>query len=325
MSKRRINQQQAKRIEKQQWHHRQPSEIERDDTTSDGLVITRYSRHAHVEDSKGSSVHCAIRPNIDSLVAGDRVVWQAEGKNQGIIISRYPRETVLGRPDNKGHLRPIAANISQIMIVVAAKPEISWELLDSYLVMAEYLKLHPYIILNKVDLPCDDIRQALLKHYEPLGYPMLFTSQNASDQKLLQNSLNNQVSVFVGQSGVGKSSLILGILPHESARIQTGDISAHSELGCHTTSNSHYYHLPSGGAIIDSPGVRELSLWHMSGPELAKGYREFKPYLTQCKFRNCTHYDTPGCAITNAVKNKLISLKRYENYVKMLQNLERNP
>jgi len=322
MSKRRINKQQSTRIEKKQqsYHHHQ--EMDQNDILADGLVITRYSRHAHIEDMQGNPIRCAIRPNIDSLVAGDRVVWQAEGVHQGIIVSRYPRQTVLGRPDAQGELKPIAANISQIMVVIAPVPDISWSLLDSYLVMAEYLKIHPYIVLNKTDLLCDEIQQTLLKYYEPLGYPLLFTSRTNHDDKLLQKALNNQISVFVGQSGVGKSSLIARILPHESSRIQTGEVSAQTNLGCHTTSNSQLYHLPTGGALIDSPGVRELSLWNMSSSDIAKGYREFKPYLVQCKFRNCTHHNTPGCAVFNAVKNKLISLKRYENYVKMIQFLE---
>lgn len=321
MSKRRISKQQAARIEKRQQMYRQQEEYNHDDPTLEGLVITRHKRHAHVEDAQGKAVYCAIRQNIDSVVAGDRVIWLDEGNGQGSIVSCHPRHTVLGRPDQYGKIKPIAANITQLMIVVAPNPEISWGLLDSYLIMADYLKIHPYIVLNKTDLPCDEIQRDLLKYYEPLGYPLLLTCKGEKDDKLLKKALNNQVSVFVGQSGVGKSSLIARILPHESARIQTGEVSSHTNLGCHTTSNSYWYHLPSGGALIDSPGVRELSLWNMPATEIAKGYREFKPYLSQCKFRNCTHYETPGCAIINAVKNQLISLKRYENYAKMLQIL----
>lgn len=120
----------------------------------------------------------------------------------------------------------------------------------------------------------------------------------------------------MGQSGVGKSSLIAGILPHEQ-NIATKELSEISELGQHTTSNSRYYHLPSGGALIDSPGVREFSLWHIDMAEIARGYIEFRPYLSQCKFRNCTHKDTPHCAIIHAVAKGLISIKRYENFIKL--------
>ena len=317
MTKRRINKQQSARIEKKHQHYRQQTEEERDDTTADGLVITRFSRHAQIENTQGLRVTCSIRPSIDSLVAGDRVIWQAEGDSQGIVVSRQPRFSVLGRPDQQGHVRAIAANITQLMIVVAPKPAISWILLDSYLVMAEHLKLRASIVLNKTDLPCDEMKRLLLQHYEPLGYPLLFTNQQDSDCKHLQKSLKNHTSVFVGQSGVGKSSLIARLLPEDAQSIQTGSLSEHSDLGCHTTSNSRLYHLPTGGALIDSPGVREFGLWHMPATELAQGYREFRDYIAQCKFRNCNHINAPGCAIINAVKNKLIMHNRYDNYVKI--------
>ena len=135
--------------------------------------------------------------------------------------------------------------------------------------------------------------------------------------KQLQDALKDQTSVFVGQSGVGKSSLISHILPEESSKIQVAEISVKSELGCHTTSNSCFYHIPSGGALIDSPGVREFGLWHMDATDIAKGFREFKPFLSKCKFRNCNHQDTPGCALLEAIKNKFITRQRYENYVKI--------
>ncbi len=304
------------RIERrQQSYHHQPLE-DRDDITFDGLVITRFSRHAHIEDVHGKTIHCSIRSNIDSIVAGDRVVWQAEGQRNGIILSIYPRKSVLGRPDQSGKIRPVAANITQIIIVVASQPSISWALLDSYLVMAEYLNIHACIILNKTDLDLDGLQQDLLKLYEPLGYPLLFTNHMEGDNKPLQKMLNNHTSVFVGQSGVGKSSLISRIMPNDTS-IPTGSISEHSLLGCHTTSNSTLYHIPTGGDLIDSPGVREFGLWHMQPSEIARGYREFQGYISQCKFRNCNHLDSPACAVINAVKNKLISQKRYENYVKI--------
>ncbi|HVT63237.1 MAG TPA: small ribosomal subunit biogenesis GTPase RsgA, partial [Legionellaceae bacterium] len=136
MSKRRISKQQASRIEKQHHHYRQQHENPNDKTVCEGLVISRYSRHAHIEDAEGHAIHCAIRPNINSLVAGDRVIWQPEGPSQGIVLSVLPRHTVLGRVDAQGEMKAIAANISQMMIVIAPLPPISWLLLDSYLVMA---------------------------------------------------------------------------------------------------------------------------------------------------------------------------------------------
>jgi len=317
MSKRRISHQQSARIERKQAHYRQKSPMITEGTTLEGLIIKRYGSQALVESLEGIQVHCSIRPNIDSLVAGDRIIWQEEGPHQGVVISRYPRESVLGRADKHGQLKPVAANISQIMIVVASKPEISWPLLDSYLVMAEYLKLSACIVLNKADLPSNELQQRLIQEYEPLGYSVLSTSiQGNRGYEALEKILNDEISVFVGQSGVGKSSIIEHILPKETS-IQTAAISAHSELGRHTTSNSRFYHLPTGGALIDSPGVREMALWHMHISDIAKGYREFVPFLSQCKYRNCTHRNTESCAIQNATKSQLIALHRYENYVKI--------
>ncbi len=318
MSKRRISHQQSARIEKKQRNYRKPAETGHPITTSEGLVIKRFSRHAQIENDQGDRVNCSIRPTLGTLVAGDRVVWQTEGHGQGVVVSRYPRISVLGRPDKRGQLRPVAANITQVMIVVAPKPEISWPLLDSYLVMTEYLNLRACIVLNKTDLASDKLREELRTYYTTLDYPILFTGRDQLEgYKQLQTTLNNQTSVFVGQSGVGKSSLIAQVLPEESSTIHVAEISVKSELGCHTTSNSCFYHLPSGGALIDSPGVREFGLWHMPAIEIAKGFREFKPYLSKCKFRDCNHRDAPNCALLEAVKNKSITRQRYENYVKI--------
>lgn len=318
MKNRRISKQQQNRIEKKQESLRQ-KEIFHNDSLCTGLVIMRHSKHAYIENEKGNIINCSIRPNIDSVVAGDRVIWQDEGYDHGVIVSREPRKSILGRPDDNGTIKPIAANITQILIIIAPFPSISWSLLDSYLVMAEFLHIPPYIILNKTDLESSDIQTELLKTYEPLGYPILFTNQQITDDKNLKKILHNQTSVLVGQSGVGKSSLIAKILPSEVNNIRTGDLSNANQTGCHTTSNSRLYHLTFGGAIIDSPGIRELSLWNMPNHQIASGYREFKSYISHCKFRNCTHNDTPGCAIINAVKNKIINLNRYQNYIKMLK------
>lgn len=316
MSKRRINKQQLARIEKNQQTY-QVSKENDIDTLEDGLVITRFSRHVEIEDHQGKRIRCSIRPNLDTLVAGDRVIWQPEGDKQGVVVSIYPRGSLLARPTSSGLKKPVAANITQMIIVIAPKPEISWPLLDSYLVMAETLQLHAIILLNKIDLPCEDLKLQLVNDYQSLGYPLVMVSKNSAGSfDSLKEVLNHQISVFVGQSGVGKSSIIAEVLPHEEG-IATSEISVGAELGRHTTSNSRYYHLPSGGALIDSPGVREFSLWDIDAYILAQGYIEFKPYLSQCKFRNCTHINTPHCAILEALGNNLISRRRYDNFIKL--------
>lgn len=316
MSKRRISKQQTARIKKNQ-HNYQQNVQSNPDTLADGLVITRFSKHVILEDNQQNRIHCSIRPNLDTVVAGDRVVWQPEALNQGVVVSIYPRASMLARPTETGLQKPVAANITQIIIVIAPKPEVAWPLLDSYLIMAETLQLHAVINMNKTDLLPENLKQELLTDYQSLGYPIIFTSQtDIHSFEKLQQVLNHQVSAFVGQSGVGKSSLIATILPHEND-IVTGTISEGAELGRHTTSNSRYYHLPSGGALIDSPGVREFSLWNMDVQSIAKGYKEFAPYINQCKFRNCLHINTPQCGLINALEQGKISQKRYDNFIKL--------
>lgn len=317
MSKRRISHQQSHRIHKKQTRYQERAASASPETLTEGLVIKRFSRLALIEDSTGHRLRCTIRPDIQSLVSGDRVIWQPEGQDQGVVLSVIPRSSVLSRPDFRGVLKPVAANITQVMIVVAPVPEITWVLLDSYLVMTESLHLNACIVLNKTDLPCEAVKTRLEALYPPLGYPVLYLSrQNSAQQAELMATLNGQTSVFVGQSGVGKSSIISRILPQQDD-IQTGEISEHSNLGRHTTSNSCLYHLTGGGHLIDSPGVREFGLSDMPIRNIADGFREFHDFITACQFRNCNHQNAQGCAVMQAVSQGTISQERYDSFVNL--------
>jgi ribosome biogenesis GTPase len=321
MSKRQVTHQQTNRIRKKQTRFQEQASSTTSDKLSTGLVIQRYSRHALLEETNGRQRRCTIRPDIETLVAGDEVVWLPEGEEQGVVVAVSPRKSVLNRPDFRGTLKPVAANITQVMIVVAPMPEISWALLDSYLVMTETLRLMACIVLNKTDLDKGIESKSLVEQlrtiYAPLNYPILAISrEHQTGHAALMAALNHQTSVFVGQSGVGKSSIISRILPDEM-HIRTSEVSEHSNLGCHTTRNSCLYHLANGGHLIDSPGVREFSLWDLPNRHLAEGFREFKPLITQCQFRNCNHQNTPGCAVIQALNEGQISPLRYENYVKL--------
>lgn len=319
MSKRQINLQQSKRIHQKQARIQERAASHIPSPLSEGLVIKRYSRIALIEDLTGRRQRCAIRPDIQSLVAGDRVIWQPEGVDQGVVLSVSPRSSVLNRPDFRGVLKPVAANITQVLIVVAPVPEISWSLLDSYLVMTETLGINTCIVLNKADLDNEhSVKHQLTAIYQPLGYPILEVSrENLALQNDLLNILNNQTSVFVGQSGVGKSSIISRILPEEN-NIDTGAISEHSNLGRHTTSNSCLYHLTGGGHLIDSPGIREFSLADMPIRNIAEGFREFRHLIHQCQFRNCNHQNAKGCAILKARDENLIHPMRYDSFIKLV-------
>ena len=313
MSKRRISQQQLSRIQGRQKKYQTDTNSE----LNTGLVIARFGKHVLIETENNVVIRCAIRSNIESLTAGDRVMWQTDSHQHGIVMSCLPRQSVLNRMNEQGVSRAIAANLTQVIIVVAPNPTISWTLLDSYLVMAETLNLSACIVLNKTDLDCELIKNILQSDYSHLGYPIILINREAKEVTELNQHLQNNVNVFVGQSGVGKSSLINLLLPNEKSEIKTAAVSESSNLGCHTTRNARLYHLPEGGALIDSPGVREFSLHNLSAVNIAEGYCEFRPYLGQCKFRNCEHITSPGCAILEAVKNTAISRRRYENYVKI--------
>lgn len=312
MTKRRINKQQTRRIHSIQTAFQNTE----DSACQGGLVITRFGKRAEVE-TDGLIVQCSIRPNIDSLVAGDKVKWMLSG-DKGVIVSRDPRRSVLNRFNYEGEGRAVAANITQMVIVIAVKPDPSWMLLDSYLVMVELLNLKPVIICNKIDLPAKRLEADLKKCYEPLGYPLLFTSKVNGQLKKLQEALSGEVSVFVGQSGVGKSSLISACLPHEHS-IAIAEISSKSELGCHTTRNSRYFHLPQLGALIDSPGVREFKLSPLPRADLIRGFPEFRDLVFECKYRNCNHSTDAGCALVEAVKEKKVSFSRHESLIQLIK------
>jgi ribosome biogenesis GTPase len=285
-----------------------------------GLVITCFGQQVLVEDDAGAIISCTVRPNItEPVVAGDRVVWLKEGKQQGVIVSCHPRSSILGRPNKQGKVKPMAANITQLAIVVAAKPAISWPLLDSYLVLAESLQLQITIVLNKCDLTNPDIFSCLQQIYQPLQYRIILcSSMQEMGLDTLKEALVNHITIFVGQSGVGKSSIIHALLPWET-NVKIKEISDLSELGKHTTSHTTFYHLPDGGAIIDSPGVREFKLSNISPAEVTWGFREFRPYLQQCQYRNCNHITDRGCSLLKAMEQGQIAKQRYQNYVTLVQ------
>lgn len=318
MTKRKLNKQQRTRIEQSQA---EALHLHTDSPHHKGLVLCCFGKRALIEDEKGHPVDCAIRPNLPTLVAGDHIVWQAQEEHTGVVISLFPRQSILERLDKQGQPKPTAANVSQMIIVIAPKPTPSWPLLDTYLIAAETLHLQACIVLNKIDLPVDALKTLLHTHYAALPYPILFTTQqDPSTYETLKQQLATHTSVFVGQSGVGKSSLIQALLPHQ-LDIQIGEISEAKAIGRHTTSVARFYHLPSGGALIDSPGVRSFQL-PLNHARILAGYPEFRGLLQHCRFRNCNHQNTPGCAILNALAEKRVSTFRYDNFLQILKNLD---
>ncbi|MFB0954867.1 MAG: small ribosomal subunit biogenesis GTPase RsgA, partial [Aeromonadaceae bacterium] len=204
----------------------------------------------------------------------------------------------------------------QIVIVSAVMPEFSTNLVDRYLVAAETMEIPPLLVLNKIDMLTPEARELLksqLDQYRQIGYEVLLVScESREGMDELQARLKDKINVFVGQSGVGKSTLVNSLMPEAAAL--TGEISDVSGLGQHTTTTARLYHFPSGGILIDSPGIREFALWHLEAERVTWCFVEFRRYLGGCKFRDCTHGDDPGCLIRQAVEQGEISHERYQNY-----------
>ncbi len=300
-------------------------------TSKSGLVITRFGQHADIEDTESGEVHrCNLRRGIETLVSGDRVIWRPglesmEGIN-GVVEAVEPRVSVLTRPDYYDGLKPVAANVEQMVIVSSVLPELSLSIIDRYLIAAETLNIEPLLVLNKIDL-LDEPRLAEYKtwltEYQRIGYRVLYVSKKTHQGiEQLESELVNRINIFVGQSGVGKSSLVNALMPQFD--VEEGEISTNSGLGQHTTTASRLYHIPTGGDLIDSPGVREFGLWHLETDEITKAFIEFEPFLGTCKFRDCKHNDDPGCALQQAVSEGHISQTRFDSYHKIIESMLEN-
>ncbi len=288
-----------------------------------GQVLAHHGQTSLVEAENGDVVRCSTRRSLPRTVSGDRVLWQASSPREGVITTVLERDTVLSRPDQNNRVRPVAANIDQIVVVIASKPSFEYGMLDRYLVAAELIGAQPVIVVNKSDTLDHDSRSKLeerLQVYKRIGYALLFTSTRSTDGlRDLHQQLKTHTSVLVGQSGVGKSSLIQSLLPELD--IRTGSLSQVTGLGRHTTTVAMLYHLPDGGDLIDSPGVRDFNLVKVPAAELEHGFREFRPYLGQCRFHNCRHVSEPGCAIQMAAREGQIVERRLENYCKLVRSM----
>ena len=273
-----------------------------------GTIVAAHGRQYRVELTTGETLLCFPRGKKSELACGDRVSVQRSGDAQGVIVSVEPRHTLLYR-SNDFKQKLIAANVTQIVIVVATEPSFSDELVSRCMVAAESQDIKALIVLNKCDLS-DRVAPAILAlaPFEKLGYPLLRLSARVGAEAL-RPYLSNQTSVLVGQSGMGKSTLTNALVPEALA--PTREISEALDSGKHTTTHATLYRLDASSVVIDSPGLQEFGLRHLSPGAIELGFPEFRLLLGQCRFRNCRHDREPDCAIHSAVQRGDIDPRRY--------------
>jgi ribosome biogenesis GTPase / thiamine phosphate phosphatase len=267
-------------------------------------------------------------PLPQRLSVGDYVKLRQLDNKTGLIEEILPRQSELLRKDaNTDAKRPTAqtmlANLDQVVIVFAtAHPEPHFGMLDRYLAICESARIRPIICLNKVDLPHDRRVEEAADLYSHLGYTLIWTSPKTDvGIDTLRSLLKDHTTLFTGPSGAGKSSLVNAVEP--GMAIKTGLVSDATGKGRHTTTGSQLYPLSEGGWLADSAGIRALATWDIAPEDLAWCFVEFRPYLDLCLYSDCLHVDEEGCAVRQAVEDKLITEERYVSYVRMVTGEER--
>jgi ribosome biogenesis GTPase len=289
-----------------------------------GRVLRVQGLLSIVRDEAGNTFQCATRRLLKTLAtdlrhvvaAGDVVWFRPEGKDEGIIERVEPRRGIVSRT-SRGRQHVLVANVDQLIIVTsAAEPRLKPNLIDRLLVTAEKGGIRPIICINKIDLiePAD--LMPLVGVYAQLGYDVVLVSarQNIGIDRL-RDWLTGAESVVSGQSGVGKSSLLNAVEPDLDLRVQT--VSAETQKGRHTTTTAELIPLSFGGYVVDTPGIRQFQLWDVIPEEVAGFFRELRPYVSRCRFPDCTHTHEDNCAVKDAVADGWIDARRYESYVQI--------
>lgn len=287
-----------------------------------GRVLSVHGLASQVQGADGQIYRCAVRRLLKTittdkrhvLAAGDRVLFRpVPGMLEGIIERVEPRHGSISRT-SRGRQHVLVTNVDRLLIVTsAAEPRLKPNLIDRLLVAAEKGRVEPVIVINKIDLIDPAELQPLVGVYSQMGYQVLQTSAAAGiGLDRVKRALAGHESVVVGQSGVGKSSLLNGVEPRLELTVRP--VSEESEKGCHTTTTARLIPLSFGGYVVDTPGVRQFELWDVIPAEVAGFYRDLRPYVSLCRFPDCTHTHEADCAVKGAVADGRLDLRRYESY-----------
>jgi ribosome biogenesis GTPase len=292
-----------------------------------GRVLRVHGLNCIVRSEDGSQHSCAVRGLLKSLAteqrhvvaAGDQVYFRPEGQSQGIILAVKERHGVLSRT-SKGKRHIIVSNVDLLLIIAsAAQPDLKPHLIDRFLVTAEQAGLEPVIVINKVDLIDPVELQPVIGVYAQMGYRTLMVSAAKGwGVETLRDLVHGRQSVVTGQSGVGKSSLLNAIQTGLALRVQ--QVSQENMKGKHTTTTAELIPLAAGGYLVDTPGIRQLELWDVSPPEVCGLFRDIRPYVSHCRFPDCTHIHEVDCAVLDAVADGRIDPRRYNSYVHLIED-----
>ncbi|VAW93418.1 Ribosome small subunit biogenesis RbfA-release protein RsgA [hydrothermal vent metagenome] len=296
-----------------------------DKKTHHATVIASYGNQCKIETADKQLLTAKSLKSIGKPLCGDKISYKNEQNNEMVITEILPRSSILSRRNNLNPKpKQIASNIDQMIIVVSVNDSIKYGLIDRYLIAATFSNFTPVIVLNKVDLLDKDKVEQLkinMQNYSDINISLFYISAKSNEGvDALLTTMADKTNIVVGQSGVGKSSIVNAILPEQPAL--TKEISDSTNKGKHTTTTAYLYTIPNNGKLIDSPGIREFGLWNIEKNELAQGFREIQQYSEQCKFRNCLHHAEPSCAVVAAVNEGTISKQRYESYLSIFESID---